>query len=82
VGTVVATGPRATRHAAGDRVVTAIHGGKHPNIGSAAEYCIAEDDLVFKIPQGISPEDAVTFGVGFLTASAVRDPGPQLASSG
>lgn len=71
VGTVVAVGRGATRHKIGDRVVGAIHGGKYDNIGSAAEYCVAADDLVSKVPESISSEDAGTFGVGLLTAAGV-----------
>lgn len=68
---MIGVGQGVSRHKVGDRVVGAIHGGKYDNIGSAAEYCVAADDLVFKVPESMSSEDAATFGVGFLTAAAV-----------
>lgn len=71
VGTVVAIGSSATKHSVGDRVFGAIHGGKYPTIGSAAEYCTVADDLAMAVPKDMKPEDATTFGVGFLTAAAV-----------
>lgn len=69
-GTVVQAGSSTSRHKVGDRIFSAIHGGKYANIGSAAEYCVVGDDLAMSIPEGMSGEDAVTFGVGFLTAAA------------
>jgi NADPH:quinone reductase-like Zn-dependent oxidoreductase len=71
VGSVVAVGPLATRHKIGDKVFTAVHGGKYKENGSAAEYTLVDDSLAMSVPEGMSSEEAVTFGVGFLTAGAV-----------
>lgn len=71
VGSVVAVGPAVTRHKVGDRVFTAVHGGKYKDFGSAAEYTLVDDSLAMSVPQGMSSEEAVTFGVGFLTAGVV-----------
>ena len=71
VGTVVSSGSPSNKHKAGDRVFGVVHGGKYQDIGSAAEYCVIDDELAMDIPKGMSDEDAVTFGVSFVTAAAV-----------
>lgn len=72
VGSVVALGPSATRHKIGDKIFTAVHGGKYKDNGSAAEYTLVDDSLAMAVPEGMSSEEAVTFGVGFMTAGAVK----------
>lgn len=72
VGTVVALGSSNSKHQIGERVFSAVHGGKYPNIGSAAEYCIVPDSLAIRVPESMPSTEAVTFGVGFLTACIVR----------
>lgn len=73
-GTVVAVGDSTKRHSLGDRVFSAVHGGKYKDIGSAAEYCLVDDSLAMALPEGMSSREAATFGVGYLTAGAVSIP--------
>lgn len=68
---MIAAGPSATRHKVGDKVFTAVHGGKYKDLGSAAEFSLVDDSLAMSVPNGMSVEEAVTFGVGFMTAGAV-----------
>jgi NADPH:quinone reductase-like Zn-dependent oxidoreductase len=52
----------------GDRVAGFVQGGLSTEYGSFAEYVKAESDLVWKIPESISDEDAATWGVSGVTA--------------
>jgi aspyridone synthetase trans-acting enoyl reductase len=54
----------------GDRVCGMAFGANHkcPNNGAFAEYVAATGDLLVKIPQEMSFEDAATIGVGITTA--------------
>jgi NADPH:quinone reductase-like Zn-dependent oxidoreductase len=52
----------------GDRVAGFVLGGFTSEYGSFAEYVKAESDLVWKIPESISDEDASTWGVSGVTA--------------
>lgn len=72
-GTVVAAGSETKIHQIGDKVFGAVHGSKYPDKGSAAEYCVVEDDLAITVPEGLKQEEAVVYGVGFLTAAAVSN---------
>ncbi|KAF5520594.1 Trans-enoyl reductase ACTTS2 [Colletotrichum aenigma] len=52
----------------GDRVAGVVHGGLHRDRGSFAEYLKTDSDLAWKIPQGVSDEQAATYGVSAVTA--------------
>jgi NADPH:quinone reductase-like Zn-dependent oxidoreductase len=52
----------------GDRVAGFVQGGLTSEYGSFAEYVKAESDLVWKIPESISDEDASTWGISGVTA--------------
>lgn len=72
-GTVVKLGSN-TKNAnikVGDRVAASLHGGLFTDKGSYAEYCKAPSDLVFKVPEKMSMEEAATFGVPWVTAAQV-----------
>ncbi|KAI1385652.1 GroES-like protein [Hypoxylon trugodes] len=73
-GTIVALGADAEaagRLALGDRVAGLVHGMNklQPEIGAFAEYVGAHADLVLKIPDHMSFEDAASLGVGVATAA-------------
>jgi NADPH:quinone reductase-like Zn-dependent oxidoreductase len=52
----------------GDRVAGFVQGGVSKDYGSFAEYVKAEGDLVWRIPEGVSDEEASTYGVSAVTA--------------
>jgi NADPH:quinone reductase-like Zn-dependent oxidoreductase len=52
----------------GDHVAGFVQGGLASEYGSFAEYVKAESDLVWKIPDSISDENAATWGVSGVTA--------------
>ncbi|KAF2186056.1 putative ToxD-like zinc binding oxidoreductase [Zopfia rhizophila CBS 207.26] len=53
---------------AGNRVAGFVQGGVSEEYGSFAEYVKAEGDLVWRIPEGVSDEEASTYGVSAATA--------------
>lgn len=70
-GTVVALGPGAPGYlSVGDRVTGTAHGNNslEPGNGAFSEYVAAEGDLLLKIPDSMSFEDAATIGIGLGTA--------------
>lgn len=73
-GTIVALGTdkRVTGHLAiGDRVAGLVHGMNklRPDVGAFAQYVGAYADLLLKIPDHMTFEDAASFGTGVATAS-------------
>ncbi|KAH6721814.1 putative ToxD-like zinc binding oxidoreductase [Leptodontidium sp. MPI-SDFR-AT-0119] len=52
----------------GDRVAGFVQGGITKEHGAFAEYVKAEEDLVWRIPDGVSDEAASTYGVPAVTA--------------
>jgi NADPH:quinone reductase-like Zn-dependent oxidoreductase len=71
-GTIVALGADSPRHlAVGDRVAGLVHGMNklQPDVGAFAEYVGAYADLLLKIPDGMSFEEAASFGTGLATAA-------------
>ncbi|KAJ4361501.1 Zinc-binding oxidoreductase alcohol dehydrogenase [Ascochyta clinopodiicola] len=52
----------------GDRVGGFVQGGIDKGRGAFAEYTTVEEDLVWKIPEGVSDEEASTYGVPAATA--------------
>jgi NADPH:quinone reductase-like Zn-dependent oxidoreductase len=71
-GTVVKLGPnpKVNLHV-GDKVAGCVHGGLFEDKGSFAQYLRAQSDLVFKVPEGVSMEEAATYGVAWVTACQV-----------
>ncbi|KAI9146722.1 Trans-enoyl reductase FSL5 [Paramyrothecium foliicola] len=68
-GEVVQVGANATKlWQVGDRVAGAVHGGLFPDRGAFAEYLKTDADLAWRIPPGVSDEDATTYGVSAVTA--------------
>ena len=70
-GTIVALGTDAPVHlAVGDRVAGLVHGMNAllPDVGAFAEYVGATGDLLLKIPEDMSFEDAASLGTGIATA--------------
>jgi aspyridone synthetase trans-acting enoyl reductase len=70
-GTVIAIGSDASKHiTVGDRVCGCVFGNNPDRTenGAFAEIVAAPTDLVLKIPEGVSFEQAATLGVGLSTA--------------
>ncbi|KAL8290524.1 hypothetical protein RQP46_002782 [Phenoliferia psychrophenolica] len=61
-GTVEKVGTGVTRVAVGDRVAGFVHGGRFEGIGSFAEYVATDGDLVWKVPETTSWEEAAALG--------------------
>ncbi|KAK0728819.1 alcohol dehydrogenase [Lasiosphaeria miniovina] len=73
-GTVVALGEdvlKSGRLQVGDRVAGMVHGMNklRPDVGAFAQYVGATADLLLKIPDNMSFEDAATLGLGVTTAT-------------
>ncbi|KAL8765382.1 MAG: hypothetical protein Q9209_007530 [Squamulea sp. 1 TL-2023] len=73
-GTIVALGTDAAaldHLVVGDGVVGLVHGTNklQPDVGAFAEYFGASTDLLLKIPNSMSLEEAASFGRGVATAS-------------
>ena len=73
-GTIVALGADALASGhleIGDRVAGLVHGMNklQPDVGAFAEYVGAYADLLLKIPDHMSFEEAASFGTGLATAS-------------
>jgi NADPH:quinone reductase-like Zn-dependent oxidoreductase len=73
-GTVVALGSDAIASghlSVGDRVAGLVHGMNklRPDVGAFAEYVGAYADLLLRIPDQMSFEEAASFGTGLATAS-------------
>lgn len=69
-GTVVQVGDKVTKDfKPGDRISGLVHGANASNNedGGFAEYIVAKGDLQTKIPDGISFEEAATWGVSVTT---------------
>jgi len=69
-GTVEEVGPEVTQPLKkGDRVAGFSHGGNEvePEDGAFGEYMVAKGDLLCKVPEGVSFEDAATLGVAITT---------------
>lgn len=68
-GTVHEVGPSVTKWKAGDRVWGCVHGSNvlRPDGGAFAEYAVAAEKLIMRIPDGMSFEDASTAGVAQIT---------------
>jgi NADPH:quinone reductase-like Zn-dependent oxidoreductase len=71
-GTIVALGADTPSHlSVGDRVAGLVHGMNklRPDVGAFAEYVGADADLLLKIPDSLSFEQAASFGTGVATAA-------------
>lgn len=70
-GTIVALGPDTPTHLrVGDRVAGFVHGMNRvlPSVGAFAEYVSASAELLLKIPDSMSFDDAASIGLGLFTA--------------
>ncbi|KAH8099845.1 GroES-like protein [Cristinia sonorae] len=68
-GVVVKIGDAVSGVSVGDRVAGFVHGGQYKDRGAFAEYVKAAGDLVWKIPEGTSDEQAAAVNVGAWTAA-------------
>ncbi|CAG8902794.1 unnamed protein product [Penicillium egyptiacum] len=70
-GTIVAMGPDTPAHLqVGDRVAGWVHGmnSVQPDVGAFAEYVAAPADLILRIPDEMTFNDAASIGLGLFTA--------------
>lgn len=68
-GKVVKIGKAATENwKIGDRAAGFVHGGLFPDRGSFAEYLKVPGNLSWKIPDGVSDQEASTYGISAVTS--------------
>ncbi|KAL2849962.1 chaperonin 10-like protein [Aspergillus pseudodeflectus] len=55
----------------GDRICGFVHGSNtlHPEVGAFAEYILVKGDLQYRIPEGMSFQEAATVGLGVSTSA-------------
>ncbi|KAF9889256.1 hypothetical protein FE257_007569 [Aspergillus nanangensis] len=68
VGEVVERGSDATRLTQGDIVAGLVWGGEIKSLGGYSQYCVADDRISFKVPEGISRAQASTVPLASATA--------------
>ncbi|RSH93061.1 hypothetical protein EHS25_007414 [Saitozyma podzolica] len=68
-GTVVSAGAQVSSLKAGDRVASAVHGGKFSDKGSYAQYLKVAADMCWKVPESVPGDSAATFGTAYITAA-------------
>ncbi|KAK1658664.1 chaperonin 10-like protein [Colletotrichum godetiae] len=68
VGTVEAAGDKCNKLSKGDIVAGLIWGGEIKGLGSYSEYTLADDNISFRVPKNISPEEAATLPLASMTA--------------
>jgi NADPH:quinone reductase-like Zn-dependent oxidoreductase len=71
-GTVVAVGANVKGFKKGERVAGFTPGGQFTDRGAFAEYVVADAQIVWRIPQGKSFEEASTMSVGYVSALLSR----------
>ncbi|KAK7418010.1 hypothetical protein QQZ08_011407 [Neonectria magnoliae] len=67
-GTVAAVGNEVTRIQPGDKIAGLIWGGQVKGQGAYSEYTIADENICFKVPDGLPLEQAVTVPLAAATA--------------
>jgi NADPH:quinone reductase-like Zn-dependent oxidoreductase len=70
VGTVEQIGSKVTKDLKkGDRVTGFVHGGNeiYHEDGAFANYVTAKGDVMIKVPNNLSDEEAATLGIGITT---------------
>ncbi|KAK1514623.1 hypothetical protein CABS01_06602 [Colletotrichum abscissum] len=68
VGTVEAVGDKCSKLSKGDTVAGLIWGGEIKGLGGYGEYTLADDNISFRVPKNISPEEAATIPLASMTA--------------
>ncbi|OJJ98682.1 hypothetical protein ASPACDRAFT_30664 [Aspergillus aculeatus ATCC 16872] len=68
VGKVVELGHEVTRLVKGDIVAGLIWGGEIKGLGAYSQYCLADERIAFKVPEGISCAEASTVPLAAATA--------------
>ncbi|CEN61410.1 Putative Zinc-binding oxidoreductase [Aspergillus calidoustus] len=71
-GVVVEVGTAVTKpFKKGDRICGFVHGLNtlHPEVGAFAEYILVKGDLQYRVPEGMSFQEAATVGLGVSTAA-------------
>ncbi|KXH34009.1 hypothetical protein CSIM01_02344 [Colletotrichum simmondsii] len=68
VGTVEAVGDKCSKLSKGDTVAGLIWGGEIKGLGGYSEYTLADDNISFRVPKNISPEEAATIPLASMTA--------------
>lgn len=70
-GTVVEPSKTYNTVKKGEKVAGFVHGGKHADRGSFAEYLKTDARLVVTVPEGVELERAASVGIGGYTAAQV-----------
>ncbi|WWC69904.1 uncharacterized protein I206_103847 [Kwoniella pini CBS 10737] len=68
VGEIIELGEGITKFKVGDTIAALVWGGEIIGKGGYSQYCLAEEDIAFKLPKSISPEDASTVPLALTTA--------------
>ncbi|KAH0440699.1 hypothetical protein CcaCcLH18_02369 [Colletotrichum camelliae] len=68
VGTVEETGDQARKLNKGDLVAGFIWGGEIKGLGGYSEYTLADNNISFRLPKNITPEEAATLPLASMTA--------------
>ncbi|KAF9870974.1 hypothetical protein CkaCkLH20_11646 [Colletotrichum karsti] len=68
VGTVEETGDKVHKLNKGDSVAGLIWGGEIKGVGGYSEYTVADNDISFRVPKNITPEEAATLPLASMTA--------------
>jgi len=67
-GTVAAVGAGVTRHRVGDAVFGLRPDNNFSATGALAQFTVTKEDLVYALPDGVSPEQACCVGTSGMTA--------------
>ncbi|KAL3421743.1 hypothetical protein PVAG01_05899 [Phlyctema vagabunda] len=68
VGQVTQVGETVSSLKIGDRIAGLIWGGETKGLGAYSQYTVAEEKICFKVPEQVSPDDAVTVPLAAATA--------------
>ncbi|KAH0425407.1 hypothetical protein CcaCcLH18_10955 [Colletotrichum camelliae] len=68
VGTVDETGDQVNKLNKGDIIAGLIWGGEIKGIGGYSEYTVADNNVSFRVPKNITPEEAVTLPLASMTS--------------
>jgi NADPH:quinone reductase-like Zn-dependent oxidoreductase len=68
VGEVIELGSKVTRLAKGETIAGLVWGGEVKGLGAYSQYCLADERISFKLPEGISRAQASTIPLASATA--------------
>lgn len=68
VGEVIELGSKVTRLAKGEIIAGLVWGGEVKGLGAYSQYCLADERISFRLPEGISRAQASTIPLASATA--------------